>query len=169
MPVILPLHRSNKNLQPMQLTAQIAKHFREVYFGGNWTSSNLKEHFADVTWQQATARVYGLNTIAILVFHRSYYVSAVLKVLQGGPLDAKDIYSFDHPPIQSQAEWAEMLTKVWSEAETLAVLIEQLPETQLRADFTDQKYGNYYRNLHGVIEHIHYHLGQIVVIKKLVK
>ena len=29
----------------MNLTQQIAKHIREVYFGGNWTSVNLKEAF----------------------------------------------------------------------------------------------------------------------------
>jgi len=29
------------------------------------------------------------------------------------------------------------------------------------------KYGNYFRNIVGVIEHIHYHLGQIVLIKKI--
>ena len=31
-----------------------------------------------------------------------------------------------------------------------------------------EKYGTYYRNFHGLIEHAHYHLGQIVLIKKLV-
>ena len=36
----------------MNLPFQIAKHFREVYFGGNWTSSNLKDNLADVDWQQ---------------------------------------------------------------------------------------------------------------------
>jgi len=31
----------------------------------------------------------------------------------------------------------------------------------------EEKYGNYYRNFHGIIEHCHYHLGQIVLIKKM--
>jgi hypothetical protein len=52
----------------MNLTAQIAKHFRDVHFGGNWTSVNLKETLTDVTWQQATTKIYSLNTIATLVF-----------------------------------------------------------------------------------------------------
>jgi uncharacterized damage-inducible protein DinB len=151
----------------MNLTAQIAKHFREVYFGGNWTSSNLKEHLADVTWQQATTKVYSFNTIAILVYHMNYYVSAVLKVLQGAPLDAKDKYSFDHPPILSQEDWKKLLDKTWTDAENFASLVEELPENKLGETFSDEKYGNYYRNIHGIIEHIHYHLGQIVLIKKI--
>jgi hypothetical protein len=56
----------------MNLPAQIAKHFREVHFGRNWTSSNLKDHLADVNWQQATTKVYSFNTIAILVYYMNY-------------------------------------------------------------------------------------------------
>ena len=151
----------------MNLTAQIAKHFREVHFGGNWTSSNLKDHLADITWQQATTQVYSFNTIATLVYHMNYYVSAVLKVLQGEPLNARDKYSFDHPPILSQQDWEKLLDKTWTDAENFVSLIEQLPESKLGETFSDEKYGNYYRNIHGVIEHIHYHLGQIVLIKKI--
>jgi len=151
----------------MNLTEQIAKHLREVYFGGNWTSSNLKENLADVTWQQATTKVYSFNTIVALVYHMNYFVSAILKVLRGGPLDAKDKYSFDHPTILSQEDWEKLLDKTWADAENFASLIEKLPESKLWEDFSDKKYGNYYRNIHGIIEHIHYHLGQIVLIKKI--
>ncbi len=151
----------------MNLTAQIAKQLRDLHFGGNWTWSNLKDQLADVTWEQATTKVYSFNTIAVLVFHTNYFVDAVLKVLRGGPLDAKDKYSFDHPPIQSREDWEKMLDKVWTDAETFAALIEQMPESKLWEDFSENKYGNYYRNIHGIIEHTHYHLGQIVLIKKL--
>lgn len=151
----------------MILTAQIAKHFREVHFGVNWTWSNLKDNLADVTWEQATTQVHGLNTIAALVFHIHYFVGVTLKVLQGGPLEGSDKYSFDLPPIQSQEDWENLLAKAWADAETYANLIEQLPEQQLWEVFSQEKYGNYYRNLHGIIEHAHYHLGQIVVIKKI--
>jgi hypothetical protein len=151
----------------MSLTEQIAKHFREVHFGGNWTSVNLKDSLKDITWQQATTQVYSLNTIAALVYHVNYYVSAVLKVLQGDTLDASDRYSFNLPPIQSQEDWDGLLDKTWTDAENFASMIEQLPESKLWEDFSDNKYGNYFRNFHGIIEHIHYHLGQIVLIKKI--
>ena len=151
----------------MNLPAQIAKHFREIHFGGNWTSSSLKDHLTDVTWQQATTEVYSLNTIAALVFHMNYYVSAVLKVLQGKPLDASDKYCFNLPPISGEEDWEKLLEKTWKDAENFAALIEQLPETRLWDDFSDRKYGNYYTNIHGIIEHNHYHLGQIVLLKKI--
>lgn len=151
----------------MNVSEQIAKHLREIHFGGNWTSVNLKETLADVDWQQATTPVYSFNTIATLVYHMNYYVSAVLKVLQGVPLDSKDNLSFTHPPIESGEDWQKLLDKTWAEAEAFAALIEKLPEDKLGEIFLVEKYGSYYRNLHGIIEHAHYHLGQIVLIKKL--
>ncbi len=151
----------------MTLTEQIAKHLREIHFGGNWTSSNLKDMLADVTWQQAATQVSSFHTIATLVYHMNYYVSATVGVLQGGPLNAKDKYSFDRPPIHSQEDWEHLLDKTWTDAQDLANLIEQLPESVLWENFVDEKYGNYYRCIHGLIEHCHYHLGQIALLKKM--
>ena len=151
----------------MKLTEQIARHLREVHFGGNWTASNLRDTLTDVTWQQATTRVGAFHTIAALVYHMNYFVSATLQVLQGGPLDAKVKFSFDHPPIESQQAWESVLVKTGSDAENLAVAIERMPESQLWEHFADEKYGNYYRCLHGPIEHCHYHLGQIALIKAM--
>lgn len=153
----------------MKVTIQIAKLLRAVYFGGNWCAVNLKETLAGINWQQATTKVYSFNTIATLVYHMNYYVSAIRIVLEGGPLDAHDKYSFDHPPIQSQEDWEKLLDKFWSDAEKFIVLVEQLPDNKLEEIFSAEKYGNYYRNIHGVIEHCHYHLGQIVLIKKLIQ
>lgn len=151
----------------MGVTTEIAKHFREVHFGGNWSFSNLKDNLIEVNWQQATTQVHSFNTIACLVYHINYYISAVLKVFEGGVLVAKDKYSFDHPPILSQDDWENLLNKTWADAEKFACLIEHLPEDKLWENFTNEKYGNYYRNIHGIIEHTHYHLGQIVLIKKI--
>ena len=153
----------------MNLSTQIAKHFKDVHFGGNWTSVNLKQTLENVDWKQATTKVYSFNTIAVLVYHINYYVSVVTKVLQGGSLDAHDKFSFDLAPIQSQEDWEKLLNKMWTEAANFAKLVEQLPESKLGEVFSNEKYGSYYRNLHGIIEHTHYHLGQIVLIKKLLQ
>jgi len=152
----------------MSFPQQIAKQIREVYFGGNWTTSNLKEHLNNITWQQATSKVYSFNTIAALVFHINYYICAVTKVLEGELLNASDKISFDHPPINNQDDWELFLKKTWIDAENFAKLVEKIPETKLWEIFTDEKYGSYYRNLHGIIEHTHYHLGQIVLLKKMI-
>lgn len=151
----------------MTQTTQISKHLKEVFFGGNWTSVNLKTTLTNVSWEQATKKLHSLNTIAALVFHINYYVHTILQVVKGGPLDAHDKYSFDLPPINNQEEWNQLLEKMWRDAEQLTELIAPLPDSTLQEIFSEEKYGNYYRNFHGLIEHTHYHLGQIVVIRKL--
>lgn len=152
----------------MNVSSQIAKHFREVYFGGNWTWSNLKDTLSDVNLQQATKKVHSFNTIATLVYHIHYYVIAVTKVLEGQRLDSSDKLSFDVPQFNSEDEWKLFLNKSLTDAENFAQLIEKLPENKLWEFLEEEIYGIYYRNLHGIIEHCHYHLGQIVILKKLI-
>ena len=153
----------------MNLSEQIAKHFRDVFFGGNWTVSCMKEKLSNVSWQQANTKLDSLNSVVALTYHNYYFVLALLDVLEGKPLTAHDKYSFNHPQIQSQQEWEDFLNKVWDDVELAALLIEQLPDSKLMEDFADKKYGNYYRNIAGIIEHTHYHLGQIALIKKLLQ
>jgi uncharacterized damage-inducible protein DinB len=151
----------------MKIAHQIARRVRALYFGGNWTDVNLKTTLDGVSWQQATTTVHNFNTIAALVYHTTYYIEAIMQVLKGGPLDAKDTYSFNHPPVQSEKDWNALIDKTWKDVETFATLLEQVPEEKLWETFWDEKYGSYYRNFEGIIEHTHYHLGQIVLIKKL--
>jgi uncharacterized damage-inducible protein DinB len=152
----------------MNYSEEIARHLQQVHTGGNWTSSNVKDILSTITWQQATTRMGSCNTIATLTFHINYYIAEVTKVLQGQPLTAKDEHSYAVPEITSAEAWDALVQKTISDAGEFAALIAALPESRLSEYFTDEKYGTYYRNLHGIIEHTHYHLGQIAVLKKLV-
>lgn len=151
----------------MTTSTQLAKHLREGFFGGNWCTVSLKDALKDVTHTEAETKVHTFNSILALTYHMGYYITAILKVMQGGPLDAHDKFSFDHPAVESEQDWQALQQKLWDEVEALAQLIAQLPEEKLWQDFNDPKYGIYFRNLFGVIEHTHYHLGQVVLVKKL--
>jgi len=145
----------------------MADQFREVQLNGTWVATNLKAELSDVAWEQATTKIGSLNTIAALTFHINYYVAGIVQVLEGGPLDIRDKYSFDLPPIESPADWDRLLNKTWSDAERFAELVERMPDEKLAEAFAGEKYGNYYRNIQAMIEHSYYHLGQIVLLKKL--
>jgi len=153
----------------MPAPAQLAKHLREVYFGGNWTCVNLKQAVDGLSWKHALTKVEGLNTIAALFYHIQYFVHVVLPVLHGGALEGKDSESFDHPEINSQEDWDNLVQKALDEGEQLAKLIERLPEEKLDSFFTNEKYGSYFRNMLGIVEHTHYHLGQISILRKLIE
>lgn len=152
-----------------QFSEQLAKHLRDVHFGGNWTTVNVKTTLADVSWEEAKMNVYGIHSIAALTFHMSYYLGVIRTVLEQGKLVGKDELSWITPSIEHAADWESLQARIWTEAEKTAVLIENLPDEVWGQDFVDSKYGTNYRNIAGIIEHIHYHLGQIVLIKKLIR
>ena len=152
----------------MENTKEIAKRFAEVILNGTWiANTNYKDQLAHLDWQTATAKVGSLNTIAALAQHVHYYINGINQVFKGGALEIKDQYSFDFPPMTSQAQWEAFLTTFWHDAEVFAAWVEKMPKAQLSDVFVDEKYSTYNRNIQAMIEHSYYHLGQIVLIKKL--
>ena len=151
------------------LSQQIAKHFRDVWFGGNWTDSNFRDQLQDVSLVEATRQLGTLNTLATLVFHSIYYVHGVTEVFRGHPLSISDKFAFAHPDFADEAVWQGFLNDTWAAAETFAEQLAAQPDDYWFADFTKPEYGSNFRNVVGIIEHSHYHLGQIVVLKKLLR
>jgi hypothetical protein len=154
----------------MKQTTALARRFREAILEGTWiANTNYKHQLQHLDWQLATSKVGELNTIAVLAQHIHYYINGVKNVLKGGSLDIKDQYSFNFAPIGSQADWEAFLNRFWTDAEEFASLIDQLPEERLTNVFFDEKYGTYRRNMDAMIEHCYYHLGQIVLLRKVLE
>ena len=149
---------------------QIANRFREVLLKGKWiANTNFKDQLSDVTWKQATNKIGSLNTIAALAYHINYYIAGVLNVFEGGSLEIRDKFSFDLQEIKSKQDWDSLLSKLWANAEKFARHVELMSDEKLEEFFVDEKYGSYRRNIEGIIEHSYYHLGQISLIKKMIK
>ncbi|MET3034795.1 DUF1572 domain-containing protein [Chryseobacterium sp. NRRL B-14859] len=154
----------------MSSVLQLSKRFREVLLDGRWiANTNFKDQLSDIAWEDAVTRIGSLNTIAMLAFHIDYYIAGLVHVFEGGNLEIRDQFSFDLPPIESQEQWEALLNKLWKDSERFAVLLEQMPDSRLDEVFVDEKYGTYQRNIDGMMEHSYYHLGQITLIKKLLK
>ncbi len=153
----------------MKTATVLANRFREVILNGTWiANTNFKDQLSNLPWEQAVQKTGSLNTIALLTSHIHYYIAGILKVLEGGPLDIRDKYSFDFPPVESREDWEAILNRLWADSEKFAELVEQMTDEQLQADFAGKNYGSYQRNIDAMIEHSYYHLGQIVLLKKLV-
>ena len=153
----------------MKNTQQLANRFREVLVNGTFiANTNYIHQLENLPLETAQKKVGTLNTIANLAQHIHYYIKGVSVVFKGGSLDIKDAYSFDFPPMTSETEWNSFLQTFFKDAEEFVTLVEQLPENKLNDAFTDEKYGTFQRNIDGMIEHCYYHLGQIVLIKKLI-
>jgi len=145
---------------------EIAKQIHRAFFGENWCGVSLRKAVELITFEQAAHPQPHSHTIAELVFHIGYYFEGVGAVLKGGSLEIKDKFSFDMPSVQSEADWQALLERTWQNAADFTHLVEGLSDEQIAGTFVDEKYGDYYRNLTGLVEHLYYHLGQIVLLKK---
>jgi len=153
----------------MNRSELIANRLREVFLNGYWiANTNYKEQLLNITWQQAIHQVADFNTIAALTYHINYYLIGILKVFKGAPLEIKDQYSFDLPPIQSEEDWKKLMEDFLANSAVFADEVAKMPDEKLDQVFVNEKYGTYLRNIEGVIEHSYYHFGQIVLIKKLI-
>lgn len=154
----------------MSTSHSLANRFREVILNGTWVANtNFKSQLSDLRFEIATRKIDGLNSIALLAQHIHYYVVGVNNVLNGGKLEIRDKFSFDFPELNSQTEWDNFLNKFWLDSENFAQNIEKLNDDQILSTFVDVKYGTYVRNIDGMIEHSYYHLGQIVMLRKLIE
>lgn len=154
----------------MNATKEIAARFREIIFNGTWVANtNYNDQLVNLDWKLATKQFGSLNTIAILAQHIHYYINGINNVFRGGTLDIRDKFSFDFPALRSQDDWDNFLAEFWKDSEEFAALIEQMPDAKLDAVFVDEKYGTYRRNIDAMIEHSYYHLGQIVLLKKMLE
>jgi len=156
-------------VQSMTTASQIAQHYREFYRGKNWTWVWFEEVIKDITWEEATQKIGSFNSIAVLVYHMHYYVRLQSHVLNAGSMEGYDMDPFNAPAIRSATDWEAMLANVYAEGEAFTSMIEGFSDERLEEIFLEKRYGSIYRNLHGNMEHMHYHLGQIVLLKKMIR
>ena len=151
----------------MTNSQQLAGRLREVLLDGRWVANtNYREQLESIDWKVATSNPSGVNSIAVLAQHIHYYAAGVKQVFEGGPLQISDQYSFDFPAITSQTQWIDFLERFWQDSRALIEHVAALTDERLEAPFVDEQYGDYRRNINGMIEHCYYHLGQIVLLKK---
>jgi hypothetical protein len=147
----------------------LAQRLREVFLDGKWiANTNYYEQISDISWKDAIVKINQLNSIALLTFHINYYLEGLIQVLNGGVLEISDRYSFDMPLINTDKEWSDLKDRFLKNAATFSNKVAELDDTILDQSFVDEKYGTYLRNIEAVIEHSYYHLGQLVLIKKMI-
>lgn len=153
----------------MSRSSALSKRLKEVLLDGHWVAqANFKDLIESVTWIHASKKTMNLNSIAELTFHVNYYLGGILQVFQGGKLEIRDQYSFDLKPINSEGDWRSLVEDFVSNSNDLVRQVQAMSSEQLDTIFVAEQYGTVERNIEGVIEHAYYHLGQMVLIKKII-
>jgi len=143
----------------------IAQHILDVHNGDNWTEVTIADTLKDVSFETAVTQTKASkNTIASLLYHVTFYNDVMLKRLQGNEPAINDANGFDMPPLKDEAAWQELKQKNIASAVALAEAIQNIPDEKLFEPILPG-YSQTYKSLHGIAEHAHYHLGQMVLLK----
>lgn len=153
----------------MKTTEHIAKHLLDVHEGGNWTEVDIATTLNDVTPEEATAITpASRNTIASILYHITYYNIVVRKRLDGIETEIPESNGFDVPPIATDEDWMQLKQYNLTSAHELAEKMREVDETKLHEPIIEGQ-STFYKHMQGCVEHIHYHLGQMVLLKKMIR
>jgi hypothetical protein len=152
----------------MNSSVDYSSRLRELFLDGHWiANTNYSTLLADVPYEVAIKQVHSLNTIAALTFHMNYYLQGLKEVMEGKPLAIHDQYSYDLRPLANEHEWRTLVQTLETNAARFIELVSMFNAEEWSRPFVDQRYGTWQRNIEGVLEHGYYHLGQMVLLKKL--
>jgi hypothetical protein len=148
--------------------AILAKRCTDVFLNGTWVANtNYFNELTGLSVAKANATIGQHNTIALLAQHINYYVNGLNQVFAGLPLTISDKHSYSFNPITTQQHWDDFLAIFFANAEQFATHIAAMPNEKLAGPFIQPVYGTYLANINAALEHAYYHLGQIVLLKKL--
>ncbi len=153
----------------MKITGAIASHITDCFDGENWTDVNIINTLKDVSWQEAQQHTAASqNTIAALLHHIHYWNGIMMERIKGINPSVPEANGFDAGELKNENDWADLKEKTRESFIQLADGVKNFPEEQLFETSPTGK-SSYYKNFQGIVEHAHYHLGQLVILKKLIK
>ncbi len=126
---------------------------------------NIVNTLADVSYEEAAVITpISPNSISMLLHHISFWNRVVALRAKGIKPVINDANGFDAPQLLSERDWEELKKDNILSSQELAVAIKDFDEAILDEPILP-KHSSAYSNFQGQVEHVHYHLGQIVMLK----
>ena len=146
---------------------RIARLFSDLQHGDCWVGTNFKEALHSVDAATASKIITSeINSIWHLVFHIIYWRTSVINRLNGN-LNPPPFSDFKLPDDVNEQTWKQTLHDFESTYHLLRSTINHFKAENLEKP--SPKAGQtYYQLVIGCLQHDTYHLGQIVLIRKLI-
>lgn len=153
----------------MNFSEAISKQVTEAYEGNSWSDVCVKDIVSDILFSEAVSvTVASPNSIASILYYIMFYNRAICQRLRGEEPYINDANGFDLSPLQNEDDWKQLVSDAMDTSRALADAIRNFPQEKLFDENPAGK-GTFYKKFHGVIEHNYYHLGQIMILKKLLR
>jgi hypothetical protein len=153
----------------MNISSLIAQHIIDVHEGNNWTEVDLISTLNGINYKEASLLTpASVNTIAGLVHHLRFWNDVMTKRIHGQDVDIPDSNGYDNLPLADGESWNTLVESCLASGRRLAEAIAGVEASRLDEPILTGS-STAYKNLQGSVEHVHYHLGQIVILKQLIK
>jgi uncharacterized damage-inducible protein DinB len=151
----------------MKESKRISNLYQSIYNGNPWLEVTLTGTLKDITAQQAYRKAHPkLNTIWEIVNHLIQWRRNILSRLHGKMVATPDHNYFVPVLDSSEAAWEQSLQNLAKSQEAWNTFFENFDDNDIEKIFVQNNH-TYYEHIHGIIQHDVYHLGQIVILKKL--
>jgi uncharacterized damage-inducible protein DinB len=145
-------------------TSRIANQLRRMYDGPAWHGPALMELLDGITQGQAAARpLPNAHSIWELVLHIAAWVRVARERLSA--TENRDPSPEENWPAATGA-WTDALRSLEQEQRDLEQAILAFPDDRLNDPAPGTEPQTFYIMLHGAIQHVAYHAGQIAILKK---
>lgn len=133
----------------------------------NWTGINAEQALKDINAEQAVKRINSNHlNIAELTAHLTCWNKVITKRLDAENYAPTKEEDFPEINELTTKEWNKIKQKLFQSFEELTNKLQEKESVDVNAPIFKGA-SSAYRNLHGQISHLHYHLGQIVLLKKI--
>lgn len=151
----------------MSENRRISNLYQSIYNGNPWLEVTLVDTLKNVRAEQAYRKINpNLNTIWEIVNHLIQWRRNILRRVQGETVITPDHNYFVPILDSSEAAWAQSLQSLEKSQELWNSFLEDFDDSDLDKIYPSNGH-TYYEHIHGIIQHDVYHLGQIVILKKL--
>ncbi len=139
----------------------------QTFNGTPWYGPALMDILPTLTPKQAQLRLPNSHNIAELVAHMCTWREFVIQKLHGNT-EFDVTHDMNFPGINSitEKEWQALLDRLQKSQTELLQVLERCADDKLSEMVSGRSY-NFDIMLHGIIHHDLYHLGQIVLLRKL--
>ncbi|WP_433832890.1 DinB family protein [Flavobacterium anhuiense] len=151
----------------MSESTRISNLYQSIYNGNPWLEVNLDNTLKNITAEQAYRKINpNLNTIWEIVNHLIQWRRNILERMQGEVIKTPDHNYFVPVLDPSEVAWEQSLQTLAKSQDSWTAFFENFDDADLAKIYVNNGH-TYYEHLHGIIQHDVYHLGQIVILKKL--
>ncbi|MEJ7586378.1 MAG: DinB family protein [Ferruginibacter sp.] len=150
----------------MKETKRISGLFTDIYNGDSWIGETLSGVLANVSAADAAKKTAPWNSIWEIVNHIISWRDNVLLRVQGNIMKTPAGNYFTPVTDQSDTAWKNTLHELKLSQEKWINFLQIMLEEDLENIYPNNN-NTYYHNIHGIIQHDAYHLGQIVLLAKL--